>query len=99
MSKSCDLCGQHRFGPLNHRSIFTGVYGTALPPSAGKRAIAYNNWTQGWEQRERGGRVELVFKIRVPETSVQVHMGPSRHIYLHKGAIRLNDYQWQLFKV
>ena len=75
------------------------MYGTALPPSAGKRAIAYNNWTQGWEQRERGGRVELVFKIRVPETSVQEYKVPSRHIYLHKGAIRLNDYELSLIHI
>ena len=29
--------------------------------------------------------MEFVFQIRVPETSVQEHMGSSRHIYLHKG--------------
>ena len=72
------------------------MYGTALTPSAGKRAIAYNNWTQGWRKRERRGRVDVVFKIKMPKSRVQEFKVPSRHIYLHKGEIRLNDYDWQL---
>ena len=70
--------------------------GTALPPSVVKGAIAYNNWTQGWRQRERRGRMDVVFKIKMPKSRVQEFRVPSRHIYQHKRAIRLNDYDWQL---
>lgn len=72
------------------------MYGTALPPSVGKQAIAYNNWTQGWLQRERRGQVDVVFKICVPKLEVMEFSLPNRHIYLHKGAIVLNNYEWQL---
>ncbi|KAK7112978.1 uncharacterized protein [Littorina saxatilis] len=76
-----------------------GVYGTAVTPAAGKRAIANNNWAKGWQTRERGGHVDYVFKIRIPRQSVLEYNVGTRHIYLHKGAIVLGTYEWECYEV
>jgi hypothetical protein len=50
--------------------LHAGVYGTKLPPSAGKRAIAKNNWVQGWKNREKRGRVDYYFRYGSQSTTV-----------------------------
>jgi hypothetical protein len=54
--------------------LHAGVYGTKLPPSAGKRAIAKNNWVQGWKKQGKEGssttsgmvhRVQPLFSVEI----------------------------------
>lgn len=77
----------------------TGVYGTKMTPSAGKRAIASNNWAGGWNSKERHGHVDYAFKIKIPKNKVKDYPLSNRHIYLHPGKIQLSSYQWELFEV
>ncbi|PVD37626.1 hypothetical protein C0Q70_00222 [Pomacea canaliculata] len=77
----------------------SGVYGTSLPPSVGKREIANNNWKEGWRSREHAGRVDYVIKLHIPSTSLKEFKTPTRQVYLHPGRIHLDDYSWEILEV
>lgn len=77
----------------------TGVYGTALPPQAGKKAIAWNNYENGWKKREKGGRVDYTIHLKIPKSKVQDKSTRTRSILLHKGPISLNQYEWEVLEV
>ncbi|PVD20032.1 hypothetical protein C0Q70_20526 [Pomacea canaliculata] len=80
----------------------TGVYGTKVPPHAGKGQIARNNWdgTGNWHARRAGGSVDYVFHLRIPLNNlreVKTHNG--RQMYLHRNPIRLADYDYNIIEV
>lgn len=72
------------------------MYGTALPPLMGKRKIARNNWMKGWKEREQIGSVDYVIHLRIPKKKLTELKVPSRQLYVHRGPIRLDDYEWSV---
>ncbi|KAK7500951.1 hypothetical protein BaRGS_00007831 [Batillaria attramentaria] len=77
-----------------------GVYGTKINPQAGQKQIAKNNWTVGWQNRQRSGHVEYVFRINMPRGKLEEKtFSPNRHVYVHRGPIQLNQYDWECLEV
>ncbi|KAK7111955.1 hypothetical protein V1264_011492 [Littorina saxatilis] len=84
--------GRHaHFGP--------GTYGTSLPPTQGKHAIATNNWV-GWEDIYISqGKVDWAIKLMIPACYLKKPGGPYRDILLHPGPILLNKYPYELIQL
>lgn len=89
--------GVIRGGTFTH--FGQGVYGTRMPPSEGKEAIARNNWRIGWWRRKCDGRVDFCFKIRIPADQVEDIMDGNRHIYMYPGDLRLKDFKYKCLEV
>lgn len=78
-----------------------GVYFTSLPPSHGKKQVAYNNWCV--ESPRAYGRMTGVVKIYgVKDRNddfVEVGAEDGRDVWLHFGDIELSDYRWKAFRI
>ena len=66
-----------------------------MDPSAGKAAIARNNYDgytgQYWEGREAKGDVDTAIKLQIPANKLTKEKDPlGRDIYTHKGPIKVD---------
>lgn len=70
-----------------------GVYGTPLCPENGREKIAKNNYADGWRLKEKDGKVEAVFRIKLNKKNQRVKqiVDPPRQIYLYDGDLEFAD--------
>lgn len=80
---------------------FSGVYGTNVPPDAGKIAIAENNYgSRNAEHKVEQGKADYAICMEIPVNKVTEHTTPDgRHILKHKEEIKLKDYKETIEKV
>lgn len=77
-----------------------GVYGTSLPPSSGKQAIAKNNWNNGGPSKVAQGLVDWAIHVEIPSNEVKRYNPNGRQIYRYPDrSLNLTNYQWTLEKV
>ena len=72
------------------------MYLTALPPKAGRKRIADNNWGgRRGPVKEGDGNVEHAIRLWIPRNKLfQTKSG--RDILVHKGRIYLKDYEYEV---
>lgn len=70
-----------------------GVYGTPLCPENGREKIAKNNYADGWRLKEKDGKVEAVFRIKLKKKNQRVKqiVDTDRQIYLYDGDLEFAD--------
>ncbi|CAC5393415.1 unnamed protein product [Mytilus coruscus] len=69
-----------------------GVYGTPLCPENGRKKIAKNNYADGWRLKEKDGKVEAVFRIKIKKNQrVEIIVDGDRDIYLYNGDLEFED--------
>ncbi|KAK7111943.1 uncharacterized protein [Littorina saxatilis] len=76
--------------------VFGGdkVYLTSKSPTAGRKAIAQNNYDGAWQNREQQKNVDAVVKVDVDKSKLTKETDPDgRDIYTHKGPLKLGGGQ------
>lgn len=76
----------------------TGVYLTGLPPTEDPKRIASNNWGHSIRSfMVEAGRVDYAIKLRIPKSRL-VKAESRRDIWIHKGDIKLSDYEYTVIQ-
>ena len=82
--------------------FFSGVYFTSLDPNHNPKELLYNNYDdagQVGKSKRLWAKLDWVVEVEMDVNEVEkAETRPNRDVYLYKGNVNLNNYQYRIYK-
>ena len=81
--------------------FFTGVYFTSIDPNNDPKKILLNNYDDAGRvtnSKRLWGKIAWVIEVNMDENEVTKVPNANRDVYLYKGDVDLDNYQYSIYK-
>ena len=90
------------FHSLTSFFVFSGVYFTSLDPNRDPKELLYNNYDDAGQvgrSKRLWAKLDWVVEVEMDVNEVEkAETRPNRDVYLYKGNVNLNNYQYRIYK-